>query len=831
MLEATTNQQNLQLPLLLTDGFFLFPKFNCSLPLNGENARLKHVLIQAWKEHKGQLLIVSSKEKITDPNVLQNLDNFYLTGTWGKIVLDLTHETDAESVINFLQEIRLEGLERVQIINPVKVNDFWKSEYRVLSETERNKDEKITSNALIKKFVRHLPSILKRISLDLTEKLPDLVMGDLGNFIDFLAQINPEIPRQIKQAILSSVDLSQRLDYLLGLPAERNEQKSVDKEINSRVNDEAKKEEEVYRLRKAQKIINEKLQKLEGSDTSSWEQKYLQRLEKEPFPQEVKDVVREQIGQLKLMPPHFGEAHIVRNYVDLLMALPWLPTQITSENQDIKKAKQILEKEHFGLKESKKTILKLLSTIQHTGETLGEILCFVGPPGVGKTSLAKSIAKAMGRKFIRISLGGIRDVALITGFRRTYIGSMPGRIIQEFKKVKVKNPVILLDEIDKVNKFSGYQGDPSSTLLEVLDPEQNKNFVDHYLEVPFDLSKSLFICTANNLSNILRPLRDRMWIIPLSSYTPLEKLTIALNYLIPKNLAKYKLEKFQISFLKKTIEFIIDGYARESGVRKLERLIKEILQSFILDIKTKKDNSETKIRKISPKLIESEDYLGKPIYEFTQKEENPQPGVVNGLAWTEFGGDILPIEVNYYSGKGELGKLTGSLGDVMKESVTVAFNYIRSYLEEIKGQNSTEKEKIESYLETFNKSNFNLHAPEGAVPKDGPSAGITIATAILSALTKRVIPADIGMTGEITLTGNVLAIGGLKEKAIAAHRGKLKTIFIPKKNEKDIKDIPAEIRKELKIILVNKYWEVWESIFPSKIVPRASVTEIATTAA
>ncbi|CAH1758684.1 3478_t:CDS:2 [Entrophospora sp. SA101] len=761
MSETTINEPKLQLPLLLTDGFFLFPKCNYSLP----------------------------KEKVADLGAIQNLDNFYSVGTWGKIILDLTYEADAELVINSLQEIQLEGLERVQITNPQK--------------PEQNRDEKVLTK-LTEKFIAYLPSILKKTNLDFAEKFHYLAMSNLGNFIDFLAQISQEMPRHNKQAILASVHLPQRLDYLLEIPPKENEQKSVDKDINSRVNSEAKKDERVYRLRKIISEAQKELQKLEGSDTGNWEQKHLQRLEKEPFPQEVKTVVREQIGQLKTMPPHFGEAHII----------------LTPENPDLEQAKKILDQEHFGLEKIKKTIDTQLAVIQHTGKVAGRIICFAGPPGVGKTSLAKSIAKAMGRKFARISVGGIRDVAVILGFRRTYVGSMPGRIIQAFKKVGVKNPVILLDEVDKINNLSGYQGDPSSALLEVLDPEQNKNFVDHYLEIPFDCSQAFFICTANYLWNIPKALRDRMEIVSLSSYTSIEKLAIAKNYLIPKNLAEHKLEPSQIIFLEQSIEFIINHYVRESGVRELNRLIKKIIQIFIKDLVQKKVKKLPV--KITPKLIQSEHYLGKIIYDFTRKEEKSQTGLVHGLAWTDAGGDILCIQVICSQGEEEKGKLTkptGHLGEVMKESVEVAFKYVKKYITD----NYEKFEKLGINLKVLRSSDIDIHVPEGATPKDGPSAGITITTAILSALTKQAIPNDVGMTGEIDLLGNVLPIGGLREKAIAAHRSGLKTIFIPQKNEKDLEEIPAEIKKDLTIILVKEYEQIWEHLFPS--VPTSAAEE------
>lgn len=460
----------------------------------------------------------------------------------------------------------------------------------------------------------------------------------------------------------------------------------------------------------------------------------------------------------------------------------------------MKFAQRKLDENHFGLSEIKGKIIEYLAAQQKAGKPLNQVICLVGPPGVGKTSLASSIAEAMGRKFVSISLGGARDVAEISGHRRTYIGAMPGKIIQAMKKVKVINPCFLIDEIDKIS--SDYRGDPASALLQVLDPNQNKEFKDDYLgqEVPYNLSEVMFLCTANTLDLPL-PLLDRMEIIRLSSYTEVEKLHIAKEHLIPENLKKYNLNSGEIVFEDQAIRDIIKYYTREAGVRELNRKIQVIVRKFIVKLL---QNLEKKTV-ITPDNLK--DYLKKRIHEFTPKQKNPKAGVVNGLAWTGYGGDILPIEVNLVTGKGELGRLTGSLGKVMKESAEVAFSYVQSYLEE-------NKKTFKKALALLRKRDVNVHAPEGAVEKEGPSAGIALTTAILSALTNQKVPTDIGMTGEITSKGKVLEIGGLKEKAIAACRSELKTIVIPKSNEKDIEDIPEEVRQELKILPVEEYEEV-----------------------
>ena len=814
MSEIITSRPKIHLPLLLTDGFFVFPKCNAPLPLTGENEKLKPILVKAWKEYNGQVLIISSKEKILDLGSIQSLDKFYSIGTWGKITLNLTSETDIELIIKSLKEVRLHGLERTQIIEPVRNNGFWESKYQILLEPKQDEDK---LDRLTKKFVFHLPNILKKTGPMFVERLPYLAMGSLGNFIDFLAQNSPEIPRQVKQEILASIDLAQRLDALLDLSA-LSKQESVYKDISNRVNTETKKEEEIYRLRKMMSEIQKKLVKLEGS--SEWGQKYLQRLEKEPFPQYAAKIIQEQISHYKTMPSYSSEANIVRNYVDLLMSLPW--HQTSPEIKDLKLARQELEKRHFGLEKIKEWIVEYLALNIQTEQTLGQIICLVGPPGVGKTSLAKSMAKAMGREFVRISVGGIDDGAELKGHRKTYLGAMPGKIVQGMKQAGTLNPLFLIDEVDKMVR--NFRGDPASILLEIFDKEQNKKFVDNYLgqEVPYDLSKVVFICTANSLS-LPRPLLDRMKIVRLSDYTEIEKVQIAKKYLIPEILKTCRLENKQVSFQKQSIKTIIRHYTYEAGVRKLNEKIWDIVRKFVRQWVEKK---ATKLI-VTPKKISHSRYLGKFIYDFTRKINDVPPGVVNGLAWTENGGgDILPIEANFVSGKGELGELTGSLGNVMKESVKVAFNYTKSCLE-------TSTNDFAKELKILKRCKINVHAPEGAVPKDGPSAGIALTTAIISALSGQKIPTDIGMTGEITLSGQILPIGGLRNKSIAAQRAGLKTIFIPRKNEKDIEDIPSEVRKDLKIILVSKYSEILENLFPLKsdfTLSKKSHLEVAETA-
>ena len=506
-----------------------------------------------------------------------------------------------------------------------------------------------------------------------------------------------------------------------------------------------------------------------------------EELQKNPYPQYVKDKIEEELRRFETMPAASAESNVVRTYIDWMLKVPWY--QETKDVEDIQKVEDVLNADHYGLEKVKERIVEHLAVKQMTQNLKAPIICLAGPPGVGKTSLAKSIARALERKFVKASLGGVKDEAEVRGHRRTYLGSMPGRIIQSMKKAGVINPVFLLDEIDKMS--SDYKGDPTSAMLEVLDPEQNNQFSDNYLEEPYDLSKVLFIATANDLGNIPGPLRDRLEIIELSSYTEQEKLMIAKNHLIKKQLGMHGLTSEQLTFEDEAIMKIIRHYTREAGVRDLERLIAKVCRKVVLIILKDKQSKITVVAK------ELENYLGKAPFEHTKKLDHDQIGVVTGMAYTQFGGDILPIEVNHFDGSGKF-VITGQLGDVMKESASIALDYMKA-------------NKVKYGLEDvkFDKEDIHIHVPEGAVKKDGPSAGVTLTTAIYSALKNKPVRSDVAMTGEITLRGNVLAIGGLKEKSISAHRSGIKKIIIPKDNAKDIEDIPESVREELEIVLAD----------------------------
>ncbi len=589
-----------------------------------------------------------------------------------------------------------------------------------------------------------------------------------------------------KQEVLETVDVKKRLNRVISLIHNEKEVLEIEKKIGQRVKRSMERTQKEYYLREQMKAIQKELGDKEGKtgEVSS----LMSKIEESSMPESVRETALKELNRYEKIPSSSAESSVIRNYIDWLINLPW--GIYTEDRLDLKLASEILDDEHHGLEKVKERVLEYLAVQKLTNSLKGPILCLAGPPGVGKTSLAKSIAKSLDRKFIRISLGGVRDESEIRGHRRTYVGAMPGRIIRGMSKAGTMNPVFLLDEIDKMS--SDFRGDPSSAMLEVLDPEQNHNFSDHYIEETFDLSQVLFIATANNLATIPGPLRDRMEIITIAGYTEVEKAEIVKDHLLPKQLKEHGLKKGNLQLREAAIYDMIRYYTREAGVRGLERQLAAICRKAARAIVAE---DRKRITVTEKNLSE---FLGKRLYRYGQAETTDQVGVVTGLAYTTVGGDTLSIEVSLSPGKGKL-LLTGKLGDVMRESAQAAFSYIRSKADELNiDPNFNEKHDI------------HIHVPEGAVPKDGPSAGITIATALVSALTGRPVSKEVGMTGEITLRGRVLPIGGLKEKALGAHRAGLKTIILPKDNEKDIDDIPESVREGLTFIPVSHLDEVLE---------------------
>lgn len=561
----------------------------------------------------------------------------------------------------------------------------------------------------------------------------------------------------------------------------------IENSINNRVKKSIDENQKEFYLREKLKAIKEELGDAPNGEDEV--ERFRSMIKDNPYPQNVKDKLTEELARYEMMPSTSPEANVVRTYLDWMTKLPWF--EMTEDNQDITKVEEILDEDHFGLKKPKERIVEQLAVKQMTQSLKAPIICLVGPPGVGKTSISKSIARALDRKFVKISLGGVTDESEIRGHRRTYLGSMPGRIIQGMKKAGVMNPVFLLDEIDKM--ASDYKGDPTSAMLEVLDPEQNSMFSDNYIEEPYDLSQVLFIATANDLGGIPEPLRDRLEIIELSSYTEQEKLMIAKDHLIKKELKNHGLTDEQLTITDDALMYIIRHYTREAGVRQLERLIAAICRKSVLKILKKTTDH------VAVEVNDLEELLGKAPFDHTKKQPKPQVGVVTGLAWTQFGGDILPIEVNHFKGSGKF-IVTGQLGDVMKESASIALDYLKAH---------ADKYSLKDI--DFDKQDIHIHVPEGAVKKDGPSAGVTLTTAIYSAFTQKPVRDDVAMTGEVTLTGNVLPIGGLKEKSISAHRSGIHTIIIPKDNAKDIDDIPESVRNDLTIITADHIDTVLEN--------------------
>ncbi|CAH0208057.1 MULTISPECIES: endopeptidase La [Bacillaceae] len=679
--------------------------------------------------------------------------------------------------------VLVEGLNRAEVIEFYDYETHYGAKIKIYEDSdEKDAEHQALMRTLLDYFEQYI-KMSKKITGETFSSTSDI--EEPGRLADIIASHLP-LKLKEKQEVLETIDMKERLSRVIEIINNEKEVLFLEKKIGQRVKRSMERTQKEYYLREQMKAIQKELGDKEGK---TGEIEVLnEKIEEAEMPEHIKETALKELDRYEKVPSSSAESSVIRNYIEWLISLPW--TKATKDDLNIHKAEKILNRDHHGLEKVKERVLEYLAVQQLTNSLKGPILCLVGPPGVGKTSLAKSIASSLNRNFVRISLGGVRDESEIRGHRRTYVGAMPGRIIQGMKKAGTINPVFLLDEVDKMS--NDFRGDPSAAMLEVLDPEQNHNFSDHYIEETYDLSKVMFVATANNLGSIPGPLRDRMEIISIAGYTEIEKLHIAKDHLLPRQLENHGLSKTQLQIREEALTKIIRYYTREAGVRSLERQLAGICRKTAKIIVS----GDKKRVVISEKNVE--EFLGKTMFHYGQAEVENQVGVANGLAYTSVGGDTLQIEVSLSPGKGKL-ILTGKLGDVMKESAQAAFSYVRS---------KTEKLQIDSNF--HEKYDIHIHVPEGAVPKDGPSAGITIATALISALTNRPIRKEVGMTGEITLRGRVLPIGGLKEKSLAAHRAGLTKIIIPQNNEKDIDDIPESVRKALTFVPVSHVDEVLE---------------------
>ena len=757
--------QALTLPLLITRALVVFPG-NQQLIEAGRDFSISAV--NASKNECDSLILVTSQRDFNKDN--PTADDVYDVGVLCRIIS--VSERD-----NRLK-VRIEVMERVKLTD-VRFEENAGYYSAIGGMNPLPSFSPVENEAIIKaisKAIEGVPNVLSTMPKNIANIVMKSVKADdicyaLAGYL--------QAPVETKQKMLESKDINALLEQVLILLNGESQRNQIEQDISQTVRESAEKSQREYFLREKLKAIKHELGEDAGQNDPD---SILEKLEKNPYPENIKAKVKAEIKKYEMMPQGSLEAALIQSYLDVLLSVPWW--QKTEDNESLENVEKILDEDHYGLENPKKRIVEYLAVKKLTGNLKSPILCFYGPPGTGKTSLGKSIARALGRKFFKASLGGISDEAEIRGHRRTYVGSLPGRIIQGMRKAGVNNPVFLLDEVDKL--ASSYKGDPASALLEVLDPEQNNQFNDNYLEEPYDLSDVLFICTANYLENIPGPLRDRLELIQLSSYTELEKVQIAKGHLVKKQMELNGLEKKQASFTEGAIKYIIRAYTRESGVRDLERKIASCLRKVAVAIV--KDPSIKTIKIDEKKVTE---YLGVPIFEDSKKEQEPQIGVVTGLAYTQFGGDILPIEVNYFKGKGSL-ILTGNLGDVMKESASIALDYVKA---------NAEKFNIDPSI--FENNDIHIHVPEGAVPKDGPSAGVAITTAIVSCLSKTPVNPDVAMTGEVTLRGNALPIGGLREKSLAALRSGIKTIIVPNENKKDVEELPREVKETLNIVYMK----------------------------
>ena len=763
-----------KLPVIVLRNIILLPKNEVKLEL--QDTLDKEIIYNAINDHNGYVLLVSPKYYTNETLTKDDLPKI---GVIGKINSNF-------ELPNGNMRISVSGINRAfvysyiqkgdividAIIGPLKIkqidSDVEKAKLRLI------KDE-------FAKYVLVMPNISNYFVTEINEQ------KSLENITDSIVNIMP-LSFEEKYKFLEDDDASSRSDYLITLLQKERNIGSIEKDLEEKLKvglDEAQKE---YVLRERLKVIKKELHEDDSKD--EYIDELNEKISKLDIDEEIRERLFKQVKKYENIPISSPELTITKNYLDTMLSLPW--RKYTKDETNLNKVESVLNDSHYGLDKIKNRILEYIAVKKLSKEENAPILCLVGPPGVGKTTLAFSIAKALNKKFVKISVGGVSDEAEIIGHRRTYVGAEPGRIINTMIKAESSNPLFLIDEIDKMTK--GFNGDPASAMLEVLDPEQNKYFTDNFLEEKYDLSKVMFVLTANDAGSIPGPLLDRLEIIELSSYTKFEKKDIVKNYMLNKLILKHGLDKNKISISDKAIDLIIENYTKEAGVRELERVISSILRKIAVKVL----NNELDKVKITDKNIK--DYLGKEKYNI-MKNDNNLPGVVNGLAYTPFGGVTLPIEVSFYKGKGNI-ILTGSLGEVMKESASIAIGYIKSKAKEFCINESF-----------FEKNDIHINAVEAAVPKDGPSAGIALTTAVISSIKGVKIPNNYAMTGEITLMGNVLKIGGLKEKTIGAYNSLVDTIFIPKENEKDLEEIPEEIKDKVKIVLVDNYIDVYNNFF------------------
>ena len=767
----------LKLPVLCTRGMIVFPGHELSIDV-GRSYSLKAVN-QAISDYSSQIIIVSQIRPL-DEEI--SYDSIYHTGTLATIIKRV--KKDNHGTIR----LTVTGKQRIELDDLDLDNDCMFANAHLINDIHGDENEEI---ALVRKISSQMQYMNRNVQLLPRELLSNITQGlSAGELADTIGHyMNIEIHE--RQLILAESDINQRLLKVLACMQKEKTINEIESDINNKVKKSIDENQKEFYLREKMKAIKEELGDVpNGADDVS---SIREKIEKNPYPENIKAKLKEELQRYEMMPASSPEANVIRTYIDWVMKTPWYDQ--TEDNEDLSDVQARLDADHYGLEKPKERIVEYLAVKQMTNSLKAPIICLVGPPGVGKTSIAKSVARALNRKFVKASLGGVTDESEIRGHRRTYLGSMPGRIVQGMKKAGVINPVFLLDEIDKMS--SDYKGDPTSAMLEVLDPEQNEFFSDNYIEEPYNLSKVMFIATANDLGGIPGPLRDRLEIIELSSYTEQEKVMIAKNHLIKKQREMNGLKENQISITDQALLFIIQHYTREAGVRQLERLIAKICRKAVL--KVLRDKEEY----ISVDVSDLEEFLGKVIFDHTKQLKQPTVGVVTGLAWTQFGGDILPIEVNHFPGSGKF-IVTGRLGDVMKESASIALDYLKAHALQYGLENTD-----------FDKQDIHIHVPEGAVKKDGPSAGVTLTTAIYSSFIDKPVKNDVAMTGEITLAGEVVPIGGLREKSISARRSGINTIIIPKDNEKDIDDIPESVRNELQIILADQIDTVFENALVS----------------